>query len=330
MYRGELRTGLALAEEALGLAECLGNSLLLSQARYTMGQFHLFLGDFAVARAHLEAGLALYDPERDRAKAARYGFDICMACHSYLGLVLWDLGFPDQALRHAGEAIGAARAAAHPLSEAWALTMAAMAHQLRGEATLCLERAESALALATEQVLPVWSPRAMVFGGWVLVKKGHVEEGLARLHAGLGAYPAMGSKVDGPQWLALLAEAYLATGQIEEGLSAVREGLAAAEETAARYYEAELNRLEGELQLASKEPDDKRAEASFRNAIAIARGQGAKSFELSAATSLARLLARQARCEEASALLAPVYGWFTEGFDTKDLKDAKALLGELA
>jgi predicted ATPase len=123
------------------------------------------------------------------------------------------------------------------------------------------------------------------------------------------------------------AEACLETGRVEEGLSAVREAIA---ETEARYCEAELNRLEGELLLASKEPDPKRAEASFRTAIAVARGQGAKSYELKAATSLARLLARQGSGGDARDLLAPVYGWFTEGFDTIDLKDAKALLDQLA
>jgi predicted ATPase len=160
------------------------------------------------------------------------------------------------------------------------------------------------------------------------VKQGQEEEGLPRLRAGLDAGRATGSKVRGPQWLALLAEACLAAGRVEEGLSAVREALAEVEETEARYYEPELNRLEGELLLASNEAGDSRAEASFRKALAVARAQTAKSWELRAATSLARLLPRQGRREEARALLAPVYAWFTEGFDTADLKEAKALLDE--
>jgi predicted ATPase len=132
-----------------------------------------------------------------------------------------------------------------------------------------------------------------------------------------------------PHWLALLAEACLETGRIGEGLSAIREALAEVEETAARCYEAELNRLEGELLLASNEPDESGAEASFRKAIGVARAQTAKSWELRAATSLARLLVRQGKREEAHALLAPIYGWFTEGFDTADLKEAKTLLDKL-
>jgi predicted ATPase len=170
----------------------------------------------------------------------------------------------------------------------------------------------------------------MVLGGWALVKADEAEKGFARLRAGLDAYRVIGSRLEATQWLGVLAEACLAAGRIEEGLSAVRDALAEVEETEARYYEAEISRLEGELLLASEAPDESRAEGSFRNAIAIARGQEAKSWELRAATSLARLLARQGKREEAHALLAPVYDWFTEGFDTADLAAAKALLEQLA
>jgi predicted ATPase len=169
----------------------------------------------------------------------------------------------------------------------------------------------------------------MITCGWAIVEEGEAEEGLARLRTGLDAYRATGGKVWEARSLGLCADACLESGRIADGLSAVREALAGVEETEARYYEAELNRLEGELLLSSKEPDESRAEASFRKAIAIAAGQEAKSWELRAATSLARLMARQGRREEARALLAPVHDWFTEGSDTADLKDAKALLDEL-
>jgi predicted ATPase len=240
-------------------------------------------------------------------------------------------GFPDNALCHAEEAIAAARATAHPFSEALALHHAAIVrHQLRAEVTLCRERSEEALALATEQVFPLFAAYAMVYRGWALVKTGQKEEGVAQLRSGLDAYRAMDIRVYRPPFLALLAEACLEAGRIDEGLSAVRKALGEAEETEARWYEAELNRIEGELLLASKEPGESRTEASFHKAIAIAREQGAKSFELRAATSLAGLLAHQGRREEARALLAPIYGWFTEGFDTADLKEAKGLLNGLS
>jgi class 3 adenylate cyclase/predicted ATPase len=329
MHRGELRTGLPIAEEALGFAERLGDPLLLSHAHTSIGQFYLFLGDLAAARRHLEKALALYDPERSRADTARRGYDARAVCHSFLALVLWDQGYPDEALRHAEEAIAAARAAAHPLSEAMALSLAAMIHQCRGEERLCLERAEAALALATEQVLPFYAARAMVVGGCALVKDRQAEKGLARLSAGIDVQRALGARVWRPHYLALLAEARLGIDRIEGGLSAVRQALVEAEERAIRFYEAELNRIEGELLLASKEPDEKGAEASFRRAITVARGQEARSLELRAAASLARLLAHQGRREEAHALLAPAYDWFTEGFDTADLTAAKALLDSL-
>jgi hypothetical protein len=281
------------------------------------------------ARRHLEKGLAPYDRERDRARAVLYGFDLSMGCHSFLAHVLWDQGFPDEALHHAEEAIAAARTAAHPLSEAWAIAFAANIRQLRGEVGRCLERAAATLALATEQVLPYFVARAQVFSGWALVKEGKGEEGLARLRAGLDAYHAVGSRVCRSESLALFADASLATGRIEEGLSAVRDAFSEVEETDTRFYEPELNRLQGELVLASEEPDESRGEASFRKAIAIARTQQAKSWELRAATSLARLLARQEKHDEARELLAPAYGWFTEGLGTRVLQEAKALLDEL-
>jgi predicted ATPase len=151
-----------------------------------------------------------------------------------LGLVLWQQGFPDQALSHTEEAIVAARAAAHPLSDAYALSYAAMLHQLRGEVALCLELAEAALALATEQALPHWAAYATVYRGWALVIESQAEEGLARLRAGIDAYRAMDIRMYRPRFLALLAEACLQTGRVEEGLSAVREAVAEAEETEVR------------------------------------------------------------------------------------------------
>jgi tetratricopeptide (TPR) repeat protein len=330
MWRAELRSALQLAEEALPLAERLGDPSLLGRAHRVIGVVHEQLGHFAAAGRHYREGLALYDPERDRGKAARFGGDTGAACYANLGLVLWRDGFPEQARRHVEEAIAAARAALHPLSEAWALSHAAFVHQFRGEVALCLERAEAALALATDQVLPHFAAMATIGSVWGLVKKGCAEEGLARLRALMDAAdPAMGTRELRVRWLSVLAEACLAAGRIGEGLFAVRDALAETDETEAHWNAAELNRLEGELLLASQEPDESRAEASFSKAIAIAREQQAKSLELRAATSLARLWRDQGKCAEARELLAPVYGWFTEGFGTADLKEAKALLDEL-
>ncbi len=207
--RLELRAGLALAEEALALAERLADPHLLTRLYVVAGQHKWQLGHLAGARRDFEEGLELYDPERDRAKGARYGFDTSAACHCMLGLVLWDQGFPDQALRHAEEAIAAARGVSHPLSEAWALLAAADVRRLRGEVALCLKQAEALLDLATEQLLPYYAAGARVFGGWALVKDGRAEEGLARLRAGLHACPAIGARYWRMLLLPVFAEASL-------------------------------------------------------------------------------------------------------------------------
>jgi predicted ATPase len=283
----------------------------------------------AAAHRHFENGLALYDAERDGVNAARLGYDTATACHALLAHVLWERGYPDEALRHAEQAIATARAASHPLSEAWALSHAAYTHIMRGEIALCLERGEAALALATEQMLPHFAAHGMVGSGWALVKQGCTEKGFARLRAALDADPAIGALAINSFWLGVLAEACLETGRTEEGLSAIREAIAKTREIAPRWYEGELNRLEGELLLVAKEPDATRAESSFRNAVAIAHARQAKSRELRAATSLARLWRNQGKRLEARDLLAPVYGWFTEGLDTADLTAARALLDSL-
>jgi predicted ATPase len=246
-----------------------------------------------------------------------------------LAHVLCDQGFPDAALAHTDEAIAAAHAAAHPFSVAWALGYAANIHQLRDDVGRCLEQALATFILATEQVLPYYVARALVFSGWALAKGGQAEEGLARLRAGCDGFAAIGTRVWRSHSLALFADACLAAGRIEEGLAAVREGLAEVEATDTRFYEAELNRLEAELLLTSREPDENGAEASFSKAITIARGRSARWWQLRAATGLARLWRAQGKRSEARDLLSPVYSWFTEGFDTADLKEAKGLLNEL-
>jgi predicted ATPase len=329
LHRGEPRRGLTIAEEALGLAKRLGDRVCLGQIHYRVAELAFDLGDLAAARRHFEQALAFHDPEQDRAEAARLGYDSGMACRSWLAIILCHQGFSDQALQLAEEAIAAARTVLHPLSDVWALVFAAYIHQWRGEVPLCRERAEAAFALASEQVLSFWSLNATVPSGWALVKEGRAEEGLARLRSGLDAFRAMGARMAHLFSLPLFLEACLLAGRIEEGLSAASDAPAEVRETGFGISEEELNRLEGELLLAAEKRDETRAEASFRKAIAIARAREARYFELRAATSLAHLLARQGRREDARALLAPIYSWFTEGFATKDLKEAKALLDEL-
>jgi predicted ATPase len=197
---------------------------------------------------------------------------------------------------------------------------------LRREADQTREVAEADLALSTEQPIPFYAAHAIVLQGWALVEQGQCEEGIVRLREGIDAYRATGSEIESSQWLALLAEACGKAGRIAEALEIIREALADVERTGIRYREAELNRLEGELRLGR---DEERSEVCFQRAIVIASAQQAKSFELRAAFSLARLWQRRGQRTKARDLLAPVCDWFTEGFDTADLKEAKALLDEL-
>ena len=328
--RGEVRAGRPLVEQCLQLAERLQDRELLGYGHFLMGNILFWFGELVPARVHLEQGIALYDPAQARSSAAQHGFDSCSASRSFLSCVLWHLGFPDQALMHSDQAISIADEVSQPFGQCHALSWAAALHQLRGEVQKARKHADVDLAIATEQVIPFFAAHALILRGWALVEQGQRDEGVAQLRKGLIAYRATGAELERPHWLGLMAEACAKTGQIEEALSAVSEALAATKHYGIRYYEAELNRLEGELRLGLNTADAKRAEVCFRRAIDIARAQQARSFELRASTSLARLWRDQGKRAEARDMLGPIYNWFTEGFDAPDLKDAKALLDELA
>jgi class 3 adenylate cyclase/predicted ATPase len=328
---GELQIGFAAAERCLQLAEQLQDRSLLGHAQFLMGNCLFWLAELVRARRHLEEGIALYDPERARFEAARFGFqDHSAACYSFLGRVLWHLGYPEQAKGVTERAIATANNLGHPFSVANALSWAAALHQLCGDVGRTRELSEKDLAFSTKQVIPFFAAHAMVLRGWACVIQGQGEEGVVQLDAGVAAYRAIGSELELPHWLGLMVEACCGTGRIEEGLHVVAEAMELSKRTGIVYYEAELHRLEGELRLHTEPADAHAAEMCFRRGIDIARKQQAKSWELRAATSYARLMRKQGRAREAHDLLAPIYGWFTEGFDTLDLKQAKALLEGLA
>jgi predicted ATPase len=329
LIRGDLRRARPLAEQLLDLAERLRDPERLAYAHFEMGCELLWSAELVAARAHLEQGIALYDPEWGRPASSRYAFNCAENCHSFLTRVCWHLGYPDQALRHGGQAIAIAEDISHPFSQAVALGWTAALYQLRGEARRTQELAETLLAFATEQVFPFFVAHAMAFRGWALVKQGQSKEGVAQLREGLIAYRATGAELESSHWLGLLAEACRDTGQAEEGLRVVAEALDHVAQTGIVYYEPELQRLEGELRLCQDPADAQEAEACFQRAVEIARTHGAKSWELRAATSLARVWRKQGKRAEARDLLAPVYNWFTEGFDTPVLRETTALLEEL-
>jgi len=243
--------------------------------------------------------------------------------------VLWLLGYPEQALQRSEAALTLARALSHPPSLAGALAFAAMLHQGRRERQLVQERAEAAIALARAQGLPHWVTYGTIMRGWTLAVQGQWEEGMTQIQQGLVAQHASGAQIARPHFLAMLTEAHAAAGQAEAGLDVLAEALALVDHTGERYWEAELYRLKGELLLQQALPDASQAEVCFQQALSVARRQQAKSWELRTAINLSRLWQQQGRRDDARALLTPVYHWFTEGFDTADLQDAKALLEEL-
>jgi predicted ATPase len=328
------------------------------EAHWALGDTLLWLGELAPARAHLEQGIAFYNPQRDHSHALLHGYDPGVACLCFLARVLWHLGYPDQAFESNDRALTLAHTLSHPYSLAWALSWTAALHQLRWEVPTVQERAAAGLALSTEQGFAFFAPHGMVLRGWALVEQGQGEEGVAQLRQGVAAYRGTGAEIERSHWLALLAEAYGKVGRSEEGLSVLVEALAEVQRNGIRYYEAELYRLQGQLMLQSQQVEDKsqtshgqvednsagtntqhlapstqaeaEAEACFLKAIEIARKQQAKSLELRAVMSLSQLWQQQGKKDEARQLLAEIYGWFTEGFDTKDLQEAKALLQELS
>jgi predicted ATPase len=226
-------------------------------------------------------------------------------------------------------ALALAQQLAHPLSLTMALRWAAVLHHLRREAPLTQARAEASMTMATDQEFPQHVAVAMPLRGWALAASGHGEEGMAQIRQGLAAYQTTGASRVRPYQLALLAEASTQVGQTTEGLAALAEALALLDTSGVRWWEAELHRLRGALLLQHEGAQPGEAEACFQQALIIARRQQAKSLELRAATSLARLWQQQGKHAAARELLAPLYGWFTEGFETADLQDAKALLEEL-
>jgi tetratricopeptide (TPR) repeat protein len=354
---GEVQTVQELEEQLWRLAQRAQDPTLLLMAYRVRGVELHWRGEFAQALEHVERGIALYDRRQHHALAFRYVNDPGVQCLSYAAVTLWYLGHPDRALQRVHAALTLAQELAHQTSLAHSLYWAAWLHRVRGEVQVVQERAGASMALSGEQGFAHMMVWGTVLQGWALVEQGQGEEGIAQMRRGLAASRAMGILLR-PYFLALLAEGYGKVGQPEEGLSALAEAQAIAHENEVRHYEAELYRLKGELTLqqfkvqGSKFKESrvgtahqkesiaeagavgdahptKAAEAYFLKAIEVARRQQAKSLELRAVISLSRLWQQQGKTEEARQLLAEIYNWFTEGFDTKDLQEAKALLEEL-
>jgi predicted ATPase len=326
----ELQTAHELGEQLLTLAQQCQDATMLVAAHRAIGHTSYYMGAVASAHTHFTQGIALYDPMQHRASAFLYGEDAGVLCRSYSAWPLWLLGYPDQAHTRNDEAVTLAQQSVHPLSLANAWSCAAMLHQVRHEGSAARERAEATIVLATEQGFPLWMAFGAMLRGWALAYQGQAQEGIKQLHQGLLAWRATGAEIGRPYFLTLLAEAYGMLGEPETALAVLVEALMLVDNTGERGYVPELYRLKGALLLQQASDNQAEAETCFAKAIAIAQNQQAKSFELRTATSLARLWQQQGKRTAAHELLAPIYGWFTEGFDTADLQEAQALLDALA
>jgi TOMM system kinase/cyclase fusion protein len=329
VVRAEYQTAHALGEQLLTLAQQAQDSAILLEAHRALGTTLFYLGAIASAHMHLTQGIALYDPLQHRASAFLFGEDAGVVCHSRAAWTLWCLGYGDQGRVRSQAAVTLAQQITHPFSLGYALTIAAVFHQFRREWQTVQERAEAAIRLTQEQGFSYWMAFGAILGGWALAQQGQAQAGIEQITQGLRVLRATRSELLRPYYLALLVEAYETLGEPAAGLAVLAEALTQAETTGERWYEPELYRLKGALLLQQSSEKVTEAESCFHHAITIAQNQQAKSFELRTATSLARLWQQQGKRQEAHDLLAPVYTWFTEGFDTADLKDAKALLAEL-
>ena len=319
-----------LAEQFSILAEKQEATVPIMIGHRLMGHALLMTGEIAKAQAHYSQGLALYDPVEHRPFATRFGTDISVAILGFRSLALWLLGYPDAALGDADCALKDAREIGHAATWMYALNHAAIfAHIHCGNYKAAKAELEELVALANEKGAPFWKALATINKGLLLAPDGNEFDAIKTFTSGMAAYQSTGATLYRPQHLSYLASAHAKVGQFEEAWRCISEAITAVETTKESWYEAEVNRVAGEVALKMPEPDAANAEAYFERALAVARQQQAKSWEVRAAMSMARLWRDQGKPHQARDLLAPIYGWFTEGFDTRDLKEAKALLDEL-
>jgi adenylate cyclase len=354
LCRGELQTAATLEEQLLSTAQSLHDPTYVPWVYVARGETSYWIGEFVQAREHCQTARGHCDPRQRSSDALVYGNDTGIACRVMGAVALWHLGYPDHALEMGEEALDQAQALAHPFSLVFALYFKGLLHQLRREAPLARQHADAVLRISRERGFALYLAWGTILRGWALtqghpqcgpgaVVEGQVRDGvhqirsgidqmhagIDQMHAGIAAWQATGASVSLPSSLASLAQAYGQVGKIGEAVNLLDEALRVADENGERCWEAELHRLQGELLLLRREKEAQ-VEACFQRALDVARRQRARSWELRAAGSLGRLLHRQGRIKEARALVQGIYGWFSEGFDTADLRETKALLEQWA
>jgi predicted ATPase len=341
LLRDKLDAAYEFGRRLLALAQRTGNPAQLARAHMMHAETARLLGEFNQVRQHCEEGLAHYDPQQRRAHVFLYGNDTGIGCRISLAQVLWYLGYPDAAAREAEDLLVLAHELAHPFTLVFALHSTASVRQLLGEAQIVQQQEEGVIRISQEHGFPLYLSLAKVLRGWALAAQGEVQVGIKQMQAGIAAREDSGTVTLFSDQLTLLAEVYGRAGRTREAIAQLDKALRLVAESGERDWLAEMHRLKGDLLAAGEDRacaegrDADRAatfaqaEACYQHALDVARRQHARSWELRAATSLARLWQRQGKVEEARTLLQGVYGWFSEGFDTADLVAARALLDTL-
>jgi predicted ATPase/class 3 adenylate cyclase len=328
--RAEHQAAREVAEECMGVARRLQDEALLGQASFILGGSQLLMGNLTASQESLQYGIRSYDRQLHSGLAFQYGQDPKVSALCPMALVYWHLGYPDRALEYVKEAQSLARAVSHRYSQAFALGFTGWIHLYRGEPSLADESAQAAISLSTDYGFPLWLGWGRITKGRALAELGKLKEGINLINQGLGVLQSSESELQLTFFLALLAQTQQELGLTQEGITTLHDALRRVGKTGERYYEPELYRLKGEILLKLGDAYTSEARTCFLHAIEVAREQSAKSWELRATASLVRLLEKEGRREEAQAVLAQIYNWFTEGFDTADLTEAKALLEELS
>ncbi len=328
--RGEQYTTRELDEQLMSLAQRQHDPVRLVAAHAALGGTLSIMGDARSSLKHLDQAIAMIDPEQERALAIDYGLSPLVHCLDASTMDLWVLGYPDQAIQRSRKACATARELRHKQSLVHALYFTAQLHVLRWEPLATFEYAQDCLTLSTEQGFSTWAGLATILSNWALFRQEQTEVGVTQMRQSMTSVLEQGHGLGRVMYLSLLAGAYHAMGEGYEGLRLLTEAQEYMEKSGERFYESELHRLKGELVLQQSSDNAAEAETCFHQAISIAQPQSAKSLELRAATSLAKLWQNQGKRQDAYDLLAPVYHWFQEGHDTANLIDAKRLLDELA
>ena len=319
-----------VASQCLVLAEKQGAKVPIMIGHRLMAGSLMGTGDIVEGRKHYDRAMALYDPAENRSLATRFGQDLGVAILSFRSYALWTLGYTEAALADARKALKDAREIGHAATLMYALNQTAFTHIFCGNYATANAQLDEVVALADEKGALYWKALGIALQGCVLALSGKASDAVHVIASGITALRSTGATIFVPLYLSHLTRAYAELGQVDDAWRCICEAITTIETTKERWLEAEVHRTAGEIALLSANQDAAKAEAYFERALAVARQQQAKSWELRAAMSLARLWRDQGKVQQARELLAPVYGWFTEGFDTRDLKDAKALLQELA